>query len=698
MDKMWGILWITVAALVLAGCSGIDMPDSAIVKNDRFTLTGDSLIMGDTIVYSHDGFSIKSNLKTDDGRPIEWTLSHDEKGSRAGIHTEHMLVNAISAMSASIVGNRSNLQFGTNSDLYDAIGLSLAYLDPEYSMQQLKARVKDGVVTGTESDFYPAFNNRLAWTNAAWKVYNVTGDRAWLKYAYDVSTATFVQEQDIAFYNRDWLVRGCPGDFTPLVEALPMWMGGSDVFSTFTLNNNVETAAALRIIGEMAEELGLDSKQYENMGHDLMVTTNSEMWNERHGQYTSMVYGQSCDLHAPCSDNRAQALAVLWGIADEDDRASTLIEKTAITHCGVNNFYPARNHSTDPCLAEASWGLTQGLWNLAAAHVENENALRRGMAALWRAQALYSTLIINDGSTNMDVTCAVSTMALTHRVLAGMEFDPEGIEFNPFVPSCLNGDKTITGFKYRNGTIDITVKGTGCIVDFVLLDDKRIDGNFISADKLAGHHSIIVTMNNEAPSATQGVTIATHSFALPDEPVVMWNGDSAQVLNYDPALNYKLVVDGTSSYTISDSIFALPAIDTFSEMCVIAASKSCFSYTSRPFILGGRKFQRYPIPASAEGNDSINVTINVPDGGNYMLSVNYMSPAHSSDVYIVSANTHRQGVVVMSGLGTDTISGQTNLIHVDLLRNANTITLKRTSPTGTGAPTARPLTLNIFKK
>lgn len=698
MNKMWGILWITVAALVLAGCSGIDMPDSAIVKNDRFTLTGDSLVMGDTVVFSPDDFTIKSNLLTEDGRPVEWALPHNDNGRHAAIHSNYKLVNAISALSASIVGNRSNLNFATSSDLYDAIGMTLAYIDPEFSMQQLKQRVKDGVITGTESDFYPAFNNRLAWTNAAWKVYNVTGNKSWLKYAYEVSVATLEQEQDIAFYNRDWLVRGCPSDFTPLVEALPMWMDGSDVFSTFTLNNNVETAAALRIMGEMAEELGLEDERYEQLGHDLKATTNAELWNERHGQYAAMVYGQSCDLHSPCSDNRAQALAVLWGIADEDDRASTLIEKTAITHCGVNNFYPARNHSTDPCLTEMSWGLTQGLWNLAAAHVENENALRRGLAALWRAQALYSTLIVNDGNSNMDVTCAVSTMAMTHRVIAGMKFDPEGIEFEPFVPSCLAGDKKISGFNYRDGTLDITVKGTGNRVDHIMLDDKRIDDNFIGAEKLKGHHSIVITMSNEAISS-QGVTLATRSIALPDEPQVMWNGDSARVLNYDPTLNYKLLVDGSNTYSISDSVFAMPSIGTFSEVCVIAANKHCFSYTSHPFILSGPKFQRYPVSASVAANDSINITVNVPDGGNYMLSINYTSPVNSSEVCVVSANTHRQGVVVMSGLGTDSISGQTNLIHIDLLRNTNIITLKRTSPSGKASDNAaRPLTLNLFKK
>lgn len=687
-----------IVALGLQSCLN-SMPDTSIVTNDSFTLTGDSLIMGDTVIYSTNGYTIKSNLHNSEGKNIEWTLTPSEDMHNTGVHTEHMLVNAISAMSQSIVSNHNNLHFDTNSDLYDAIGLTLAYISPEYSMQQLRERVNNGVITGTESEFYPAFNNRMAWTNAAWKVYQVTGDKNWLKYAYKVSVATFEQEQDIAFYTRDWLVRGCSSDYTPIVEALPLWMKNSDVFSTFTLSNNVETAAALHVMSEMGEELGEESTKYEKLSHDLTVSTNEELWNERHGQYTAMVYGQSCDLHAPCCDNRAQALAVLWGMADEDDRASTLIEKTAVTHCGVNNFYPSRNHSTEPCLSEASWGLTQGLWNMAAAHVGNENAVRCGLAALWRAQALYSTLIINDGSTNMDVTCAISTLAMTHRLMAGMKFDAQGIVFEPFIPSCFTGDKKILNFNYRGSSLDITIKGTGKDVDFILLDDKRIDGNFISADKLKGHHSIIITMKQENSLSHQGVTVVTRNITLPDEPEVMWNGDSARVINYNPSLKYKLLVDGNNYYTINDSVFAMPSIENFAEVCVIASNRHCFSYTSRPFILGGRKFQRYPIPATSANNDSINVTISVPEGGNYMLSVNYTSPITFSEVYVVSANTHRQGVIILGGIGTDSISDQSNLIHVDLLRNTNTITLKRNSHNGNyNKKAARPLTLNIFKK
>lgn len=685
-------LLLILATGLLQACRDNEMPDSIIATNDIYTLAGDSLVMHDTIVYSTDGKTIVTNIPDSSGNAQLRNYSVPTSPSGT-VSTQEHLIDALSGLSSLIINDPANLVFASNTEAIDAIGLTLAYINPDLSMNLLRDMVEDSVVMGKNNSFYPAYNNRMAWTTAAWKVYLANGDKQWLRYAYDVSCATFEQEQEIAFYKRDWLVRGCSSDATPLVDALPEWMGNSDVFSTFTLSNNVETAGALAAMSEMADELGEDGAQYARYAQDLKAATNENLWNENHGQYTSFIYGQSCTLHAPCCDNRAQALAVLWGIADEDERASTLIEKTAITHCGVNNLYPARNHTLEPCLNEKSWGITQGLWNLASAHVGNDNALRRGLAALWRAQALYSTVFINAGSLNLDVTCALSNIAMTHRLIAGMNFVPDGIEFAPVVPVCFAQDKMISGFKYRKGTLDITVKGTGRDVAELLLDGKKINGTFIPASSLAGNHTISITMQ-EGHDTSQGVTIARSVMRLPETPVVQWNGDSARIFNYNKNLKYKLLIDGASSLFVNDSVFALPQTDKFSEICMIAADHKCFSYASRPYIVSGSNFRYFPVSHSSANND-LTLNINVPEGGDYMMSISYTSSSSTCDARIVRANTHKQGVTLLSGLYTDSIADQSNLIHVDLLRNNNVITIS-------GLPVchgeARPITINLYKK
>ncbi len=695
MRKWWVILMTIVAAMVvLPGCGDNAMPDTAIVSNERFTLTGDSLIMSDTVIYSPDGATIMSNIPSADGKNKSIELSSKDN-SIAVMRSEHTLVDALSLLSAQIISSHNaNLQFASSNDMYDAIGLALSYTNPTLSMQLLRGKVENGRVVGDNTDFYPAHNDRLAWVTAAWRVYLVTGDREWLRWAYNVADATLRHDQDIAFDDNTSMAHGSSSDYTLLTSELPAWMGNNEVYACYTLNNNIIAAGALRDMASMADELGIDGSDLELQATHCIDAINSTMWNENRGRYTAMIYGEPFNQQAPCTDNHAQALAVMWGLADDDDRASTLIEKTAVTHCGVNTFYPARAYNADPALNEQGWGVLQGLWNMAAAHVDNDNALRRGLAALWRAQLLYSTRLASSTSTQLDVAMAMSNVAMTHRLLAGMTFEPQGIEFAPVVPSCLPGDKQLMGVSYRGATLDITIKGTGHEVDFILLDDKRIDGTFIEASLLTGRHSIVITMS-QGHMGAQGATIVSQRTIRPDEPMIMWNGDSASIFNYTPSMVYKLVVDGSRFYSIDDSTFMLPKIDKFAQVAVVASNSRCYSYTSRPLTMGGKSYVYAAIADEASHSDNINVNVNVSQAGTYMLNVNYISPATSIDVRTVSANTHRMGIVVMSGLGTDSVASQSNIIPVDLLKGANTITVTAHPSSHTAAT---PLSLNLFKK
>lgn len=695
MMRRWLNIVVTaiVVAWALPGCNGDELPNNVIVSNEHFTLTGDSLTLGDTVIYSHNGFTIESNIPAPNGTTKQLKLPHNDKHT-AGVHTSHHLVDALSALSASILSDNAHMQFASSNDMYDAISLALAYHNPTLSMKLLRQQVVDGRVVGEDTDFYPAHNDRLAWVTAAWRVYLATGDRNWLRWAYRIADATLRHDSDIVFDDRTGMVHGSSSDYTHLTQSLPAWMDNNEVFATYTLNNNIETVGALTDMARMADELGIDGSDLETQARRCMEALNAHMWNESHGQYTAMLYGLACNLHAPCSDNRAQALAVMWGLADNDDRATTLIEKTPVTHCGINTFYPTTTPTSNPSLDEQSWGLVQGLWNMAAARVDNDNALRRGLAALWRAQLLYSTPMTEEGNRSLDMACAVSNVAMTHRLMAGLNFEPQGIEFAPIVPQCLPGDKKLLGFAYRSGTLDITVRGTGHDVDHVQLDGKRIDGTFVRASQLQGHHTIEITMR-EGIRGKQGVTIASGRNVRPEHPVVMWNGDSVAIVNYNPHLAYRLVVDGARHYSINDSTFQLPQIDKFAEMTVIASNKRCFGYASKPFVVGGTGYYYAPIPRGMAGSDRVSVEVKVRRAGTYMLNVNYISPATSMDVRTVSANTHRMGIVVMGGLGTDSVASQSNLIAVDLLTGKNTIDI---TAHPSSRATATPLSINLFKK
>ncbi|WP_221935993.1 hypothetical protein, partial [Klebsiella pneumoniae] len=121
---------------------------------------------------------------------------------------------------------------------------------------------------------------------------------------------------------------------------------------------------------------------------------------------------------------------------------------------------------------DAVWPFVQAYWNLAAAKVKNMEAFTTGLGAIYRSAALFGThkelYVSSNGdyrgtavNSDAQLWSATGSAAMIYRVIAGMEFGVDGIEFAPFVPAALTGDKTISGFRYRDAMLNITIKGTG---------------------------------------------------------------------------------------------------------------------------------------------------------------------------------------------------------------------------------------------
>ncbi|MGN1238824.1 MAG: hypothetical protein ACI4UW_07850, partial [Muribaculaceae bacterium] len=95
-------------------------------------------------------------------------------------------------------------------DVSYSIYLALAYLDPERAIASLKAKVKnDRIVqdTGTGGS-WPVSTDRIVWVMAAWEIYKVTGDKEWLRYAYDVARNTIEDDRLVALDRSTGLMHG----------------------------------------------------------------------------------------------------------------------------------------------------------------------------------------------------------------------------------------------------------------------------------------------------------------------------------------------------------------------------------------------------------------------------------------------------------------------------------------------------------
>ena len=616
------------------------------------------------------------------------------------VHTADVLADALYNMAVETI-DRSDFSLMNLSELSLASLLVLAEAKPELCMQLLRSKVEGGMICQDLNGrfTFPVVNDRLIWACAAWQVYLATGNRRWLKYAHKVILATVEQIEQVSLCQTMHLVHGCDSYSSPELQ-YPRWMQPTDYYESLRLSTNAIYARCLYVLSLIDEELFLDSEQHYLAYKRVKDSINQTMWNESLGRYSSFLIDEVFARQSNVSCNLAQAACVLFDIAD-DDRATTLIARTPFYLTGIPTIYPSR-HSA-PMGNQAAF--VQGLWNLAAAHADNQMALRYGLAALYRWAAFngFGSAAASPQH-NLLAACAVAAMSL--KITAGITLSPEGIEFNPCVPDCFAGSKTISGIRYRGATFNLTIVGTGSAIKSFVVDGKPQNTNFLHSD-VTGEHNITITLEAPAQPATQHVNISQPAIC-PFTPELQWTGDSARIVNFNSNLTYSVVINNRSFAGVHE-VFSVPVEEEnkpLSIIHVVARGGGIESQPSQPrefvspnalttyplarFANAGSKLlpahlSKQVVEFSADGINEITISAFAQRAGYYYLDVLYSCGAASVSITPmcqVWVNTHRQDVLVLPVLGANQwrTFGYSNRIKVALLAGKNTIRLQCFSP------------------
>ena len=636
--------------------------------------------------------------------------------------SKQQIMNAIYNMSVEQIEATDNASLHPTlvaSECYD-IALSLAYLQPQKSMETLKSMVVDSVIHTNEGPrTLPDIANDLIWSQAAWNVYCATGDKSWLKYTYYIITKSLRKINDIASSNEIGLYHAlCPYTSRYTKQYYPSWTTTRDAYETMPLVANAIIEHTYSLLGQIADEFELN-ENYDTQASRIKDAINHRLWNENRGCYSQYLYGGVTSIMSPCVDNMGNALAILWDIAD-DNRTEALIKETPITNFGVPMLHPNRagegaglNNTVSP--------MVQAMWNLAAAKANNMGMLRRGLGSLIFQQALAASCNTSCNATTGEILDngnprgnASGNLAMVIRVLAGMNFLPNGIEFNPKVPVCFDGKKTITGFAYRNAILNITIKGTGDEWSKITLDGNSLDDNFINGD-LEGEHDIEITMNDHY--AGSGVTTLVQKMrVLPETPQWLWHGYYGTNYTYNPSLGYRILINGEPTYSMRDSVLGTRDTMTYRNYSIVAINKYGHSYISAPHYITSSAHcysisplypqlvstylhtapSHHPIQLD-DDTTAITIPIYAEESGEHIIDVLYANgngptslyqqPCHLLQVY---ANTHSQGVVAVPQLGENQWMTMTYSSHlaIKLLKGKNDITLRRVKAWGEEATPA----------
>ncbi|CAN5194324.1 hypothetical protein BH09BAC6_BH09BAC6_10000 [soil metagenome] len=598
-------------------------------------------------------------------------------------------------------------------DISYSIILSMAVLQPKVAVYSLMRKVKNGRIiqdTGT-GGAYPVSSDRMIWAVAAWEVYKVTGDKNWLEKAYEIIKKSQADDALNIYDRQTGLVRGESSFLDWREETYPKWMQPADIYESECLGTCVVHYQVNKVLAAMAALLNDQNAAaaYAQQA-DVIKKGLNKLWLPAKGYYGQYLYGRNYKMLSPRSEALGEALAVLFDAADESKQQS-VINNTPVNEFGVPCIYP-QIPGILPYHNNAVWPFVETYWAMASAKGGNEESVMRAISAIYRPAALWLTnkenFVATDGdyagtqinSSNM-LWSLSGNIALVYKVLFGIHYNENSLEFKPFVPQALAGKRSLQHFKYRDADLNIHMSGYGNKIKSMMLDGDPVANGLIPAD-LKGAHKVRIIL---ADNALSGKSNLQPGYTAPETPVVTYAKGKLAWPKVPGAVNYRIFKNGKPN-AINKTLNYAVKTDQYAEYHVIAIdSKGVASFASEPVqvipanaaqvieaesaaaqsglpYLGfsGKGF----VEISKSMNTTLNFSIKVDKAGVYVIDLKYANgngPINTENkcaMRTLDVDGHFAGTVVLPQRGKGEWSnwGYSNAVKVHLSKGTHHISLK----------------------
>lgn len=711
-----------------------------IVATEAYSWHGDTITQGEYFSFSPDGKSLISTYSAQPGyfMPIkkEWHLSRDIS-EYPRLITDNNLHTAIYNLGLEEMVNAvepdTTLRTGKEwagvwtRDVSYSIILSMSYLQPLASEISLRHKVNANgrIIQDTGSGgAWPVSSDRMIWAVAAYELYKVTGDKAWLEYIYPIIRNSIEDDLHVTHNTATGLIKGETSFMDWREQSYPKWMQTADIYNSEALGTSVVHAVTLDVLAKIAADLGHkdEARKYADMAADLTKSINENLWLDDKGYYAMYNYGDIYPMLNPRAETLGESLAILYDIAPTD-RARSITENNPTTPFGAAIFFP-QIADMPPYHNNALWPWVASYWALANAKAGNEQGVLEAIGSVFRPAALFTTnkenFVLDNGdiatelnSSNM-LWCLAGNLALTHRILFGITFEENGLAFKPFVPEALGTKRTLEGFKYRDAVLDITVEGYGDKIASFTLNGKK-QQPFIPAD-IKGHNTIVITMDNQpiepmkvnhtanvkaplTPIVTLSNSPELDAPGVPTNNLLSWqpieyiakyivlrNGqpvDTVTTTTYEAVVPGSYQVIGVSESGVES--FASVPVDNFTatiiEMPGEGSSITSPEVSYRPD--GPIKGYHGGFVELDHASAPVSVTFDAPAAGDYAVELVYANgngPVNTENkcaIRTLSVDGKPTGALVMPQRGVANWSdwGQTNTIVVPLTAGEHTLTI-----------------------
>ena len=365
----------------------------------------------------------------------------------------------------------------------------------------------------------------IIWSTGAWNHYLSTGDKEFLKIAFEVTKASLDYYEKTEFNAEYNLFRGL--GWSDGVAAYPKKYASTNMQSGAFLwpeynqdkvskpgfgipmmatSTNCLYYNAYAVVQKMAEELGeRDRCVWSEKGEMLKAAINQYLWNEKTGVYSFYIDEEGvCELQ----EALGSAYAIMFGIADETQTES-IFRNQYVSAAGVTCGWPELpRFKTDKDGMSFGrhnvtvWPQIQGMWTDAAAKNHKVDIFSHELLTLanhavrdMQFSEIYHPVtgeryggmqasgkeITLWESTRRQTWAATAYMRMIFSGVFGIGLNEHGIWFSPCVPAKLN-DIRLTGLKYQNMLLNISIRGNGTKIESFRVNGLESETPFISKE------------------------------------------------------------------------------------------------------------------------------------------------------------------------------------------------------------------------
>lgn len=626
--------YILLPLILISACQS----KRPIYETSSYELYPDMIVQGEYIGVAETPYRIVSDLY---GDTLVWECRND-LSSMPSLETPYLLEEAVYNMALDESINavepdgtlRTGLFWGgvwTRDVSYSTI-LGMAYIQPRAAMTSLLCKIgRNGQIiqdTGT-GGAWPCSSDREVWTVAAWELYKVTGDEEWLRTVYPVAKKSLEVDMKTLYDPVTGLVRGESSFIDWREQSYPRWMEPADIYDSKCLGTNVVHYAALVSAAEMASLL--EDHEFAGICTDtaaeLRKAINEWLWMPEYGYYAQFIAGREDDMLFTRSETLGQALSVIFGVADAQ-RADVMSQNVPVVDYGTPVFWPWIP-DIPPYHNKAIWPFVQAYWMIASARTGNEEGVMHSIGSLIRASAMYATnkenFVADSGdwrgtqinSSNM-LWSLSGTLSMTFRVLAGMDFGADVLNFSPVVPKAFDAVRKIGNFRYRNAILDIQVSGYGDQISGFEIDGVPQDDHYVSG-ALEGRHDVKIVLSN---SFRKKMKVNLQSgVCTPMTPETELNAGVLSWKAVEGASEYEVYVSNVKVDQTTELSVVVP--DSWrGTMCVVAKNADGQpSFPSEPFFMVDDTVckQFDPVMLKRESEEFMIEDIDVPEDGLWYL-------------------------------------------------------------------------------